>query len=507
MNDLSLSIRFDGLRRWLPGLMLLVIGIISLANAAEIAFNPAHHDGAIFVYVGEMWAAGTVPYVQLFDNKPPGIFALIALAALTHHTLWALAFIEFLFVMAYILTVRKTLQVSGAPEGVVLFGTLAAAIMINLHLYGTGNMTEVYMLWPMAASMLAFVWAIESRNIRFVFLAGLLTGVACMFKPFALSAFFAQFAFTFIHDRPKVRNVLAWTSANLAGAGVAWVPAFIYFSMHDGLRKMLDASFLYNVHYGLASKESALDTLTMLMTRLLPVSTIVVCLAMGVAELRKPAQEIPKARRSLWILILFWFGAGLLLVLAAGRGYGHYFMSLIPALGLAAALFIWSIEERVPSRGLRLAVGALVFAPVIMAFFPGLAEAMQDDKNGVFHHREFTPVDVAAFQLRAIATPSSTLLVWGFEPWLFSSTHLRNALRYPTTQYIYDSPRSYIDVGNEILNGMRTSPPDFVVVTPSESVINWPHSSDPVRDQFQQILQRSYRDVWNEDSYRIYRHD
>ena len=507
MTDSSLPSKFGGQRAWLPGFLLLVIVAISLANAAEIAFNPAHHDGAIFVYVGEMWAAGTVPYVQLFDNKPPGIFALIALAAHTHHTLWALALIEFLFVMAYILTVKKTLQICGASEGVVLFGTLGAAAMINLHLYGAGNMTEVYMLWPMSASMLAFLWAIESRKIRYVFLAGLLSGVACMFKPFGLSALFAQIAFTCVQERPKGRNCPAWITVNAAGAAAAWIPVLAYFYLHNGLREVLDASFLYNVHYGLASKGSVLDILTMLMTRMLPVSTIVVCLALGMAELRKPTAEIPEARRSLWILTLFWFGSGLVLVLAAGRGYGHYFMSLTPALGLAAALFIWSIQERVPIRGLRLAIGALVFAPVVMAFFPGLAETIQDDKNGLLHHRNLTPVDVAAFQLREIATPSSTLLVWGFEPWLFSSTHLHNALRYPTTQYIYDSPRSYTDVGNEILNGMRTSPPDFVVVTPSDSVINWPHQSDPVQEQFRDILQKSYKEVWNEDSYRIYRRD
>jgi hypothetical protein len=180
-------------------------------------------------------------------------------------------------------------------------------------------------------------------------------------------------------------------------------------------------------------------------------------------------------------------------------------MSLAPALGLAAALFIWYVEERIPSRGLRLAIGALVFAPVLMGFFPGLAETIHDDENGLFGHRKLTPVDVAAYELRQIATPSSTLLVWGFEPWLFSSTHLHNALRYPTTQYIYDSPRSYRDVGNEILNGMRTSPPDLVVMTPSNPEINWPLPSDPVQGKFREILRNSYTEVWNEDSYRIYK--
>jgi hypothetical protein len=49
--------------------------------------------------------------------------------------------------------------------------------------------------------------------------------------------------------------------------------------------------------------------------------------------------------RETWILTLLWFGIGLGLVLMAGRGYGHYFMSLTPALAVAAGLFFWSVES------------------------------------------------------------------------------------------------------------------------------------------------------------------
>jgi hypothetical protein len=506
MNDDSLLARkLLSVRRNLLLIVLLVLGAISFINSIEIRFNPGHHDGATFVYMGEMWAAGTIPYVQLFDNKPPGVFALIALASWTRHTQWALALIEFVFVMGYILTIKKTLQVCGASAGAVTLGTLVAGLMINLQFYGTGNMPEVYMLWPMAASMLAFVWAIRSRKLRYVFLAGILSGVACMFKPFGLSALMAQIVFTCLQERPRWRDIPAWISANLVGAAAAWAPVIVYFSLHHGLRELLDASFLYNMHYGLASNKSVLDTITILATRLLPVSTLVACLAMGLVEWRMPAAEGSEGRRSLWILTVFWFAAGLLLVLAAGRGYGHYFMSVTPALGLAAALFFWSIEERAVTRGLRLAMGVLVIAPVIMAFCPSLAATIHDDEIGIVHGQPMTGVDVAAWKLRQISTPSGTLLVWGYEPWLFSATHLRNALRYPTTQYIYDSPRSYAQVGDEILSGMRTTPPDFVVVTPWNIEINWPLQSDPVQKQFRQILQSSYTDVWNEDSYRIYK--
>jgi hypothetical protein len=326
-----------------------------------------------------------------------------------------------------------------------------------------------------------------------------------MFKPFGLSILFAQVVFTFFGAMPKGRDRIVWTAANCVGAVAAWVPVLAYFSMHHGLREMLDASFLYNVHYGLASEPSVLDILSMIADRLLPVSTMVMCLALGLAGLRNQSQGALSGRKSVWILTLLWFGAGLMLVIAAGRGYGHYFMSLTPALALAATLLFWSVDEG-KLKGIRLTIGALVLGPVFVAYIPGLLESTQGAWDAISHQRKDMPVDVVARQLQQIASPSSSLLVWGYEPWLFSSTHLRSALRYPTTQYIYDSPRSYAAIGNDVLKGMQATPPDFVVVTPSVYWQPWLHESDPVQDGFKVILANSYVAVWKEYSFTIYKH-
>jgi hypothetical protein len=250
---------------------------------------------------------------------------------------------------------------------------------------------------------------------------------------------------------------------------------------------MLNASFFYNAHYGAAAKPIALVTLSMVATRLLPVASTVVCLSLG----------WQRDRSETWMLTQLWFGMGLGLVLMAGRGYGHYFMSLTPALALAAGLFFWHVEESAPE--MRRAIGALILAPVFLAYVPGLVDVRE-----VVRHRD-TPVDVAARELKLLAKPSDTLLVWGYEPWLFSSTHLRSALRYPTTQYIYDSPYQYPRVGKEILTGMQTSPPDWVVLTPWEYTPTWLTQPDRVESTFMSNLHADYALVWQQDGFTIYK--
>jgi hypothetical protein len=456
-----------------------------------VVLFPSRFDNATFLYIGEMWAKGIVPYVQLFDNKPPGIFGIVALAARTPHTMSALCVLEFVFVLAAILTVRKILQRCGASDGTVLLGTLATALMVNLASYVPGSNPETFMLWPMTASMLLFVMALQSSKVRYVFLAGACSGIACMFKPFGLSVMFAQLAFSLFCGNKRLSSI----AANVAGAFAVWIPVLVYFALHHGLREMLDASFFYNVHYGLTSQPTLHDLLRILVKRLGPVSTALLCLGFGLTRFRRTGNQV-------WTLTLLWFGAGLLLVLAAGRGYGHYFLSLAPALGLAVGLFFWSLEG-IRDR-IRLGYGALILSPILVVYIFGAVTAGMYVRT---IRRQGVAVNDAVAMLRHLAKPSSTLLVWGYEPSLFSATHLRSALRYPTTQYIYDSPLSYSEVGTVVLNGMSAASPDYVVVTPWDFQMKWAHKSDTVHAAFLADLQRSYVEVWTKDSYSIYRRD
>lgn len=212
-------------------------------------------------------------------------------------------------------------------------------------------------------------------------------------------------------------------------------------------------------------------------------------------------------RNRLLNLTLLWFAFGLALVLMAGRGYGHYFMSLAPALGIAAGLFFWLLEEQELPNNLAALCGALIAAPILMAYMPGVITATRDLKAAVRHHPQRLPVDDAVAELKRIAPPSSTLLVWGFEPSFFSATQMRPASRYVTSHYIYDSPRSYVEVGSVLLNEIRLTPPDFVVVAPCDNCqMKWSDRPDGIRSEFMAEVQNSYSPVWGKDSFTIYRH-
>ncbi|HET7521608.1 MAG TPA: hypothetical protein VFK61_08750, partial [Candidatus Limnocylindria bacterium] len=71
-------------------------------------------DAAVFSLIGERLSLGQLPYAQLFDHKPPGMYLLIAGGQLLNGTLGA-------WKVSWILSV-----VSVALTGTLVAGTLRA---------------------------------------------------------------------------------------------------------------------------------------------------------------------------------------------------------------------------------------------------------------------------------------------------------------------------------------------------------------------------------------------
>jgi Dolichyl-phosphate-mannose-protein mannosyltransferase len=508
-------------------LHLLLPALLTVPTCLSLALQPDHGDATLYLYVGQKWAQGTLPYVGNFDNKPPGIFALIALVSHLSPSLWLIALTQFVFVVGVIAAVGAILKQAGAPKRAVFLAALCLALALNIPNYAPGNMPESYMNCPMVFSMFFFLRALNSRldshfrshQLRDFFWAGLCSGFACMFKPFGLSAALAQAAFLLLSAVParSIRSALVSIGAGIVGAVVIWIPPILYFWRHAALTEMLDASFLYNLYYGsssqfsLTSLSSALRIPGLLAKVLLPLSTMIACLSLGSYQAFKTRSGMSPNRRRIWALLALWFAFGLFLALAAGRGYWQYFLSLMPALALAAGMFFWWGEEQSQAAGLRPAIAVLVLAPLLLAYLPGLYIFRVAAQLTLSHPLEPTPDEIVASQLRALSSPANTLLVFGYDPWILYSSQLSPTSRFRDTHYVYDSPRSYLQIGNEILHGMQTAPPDFIVVIPRHLDDPGPNPSradtfaDPFKARFMQIVSQSYVEISDVQGYQIYR--
>ncbi len=60
---------------------LLVLALwVALVRSPTFDLRSSHPDEALFLLIGDRWLHGLLPYVEIWDVKPPGLFALFALA-------------------------------------------------------------------------------------------------------------------------------------------------------------------------------------------------------------------------------------------------------------------------------------------------------------------------------------------------------------------------------------------------------------------------------------------
>src|SRR5262245_43797789 len=251
------------------------------------AGNPGRFDAQLFAYIGLRWLSGGVPYVDVWEDKPPGLYAVNALVFLLFpKSFTALACAEGIFILGCIGTVYLLARQWGMPWLVTLLATASAAASCNLAYYNQhGNLTEIYLLWPATLSMYFFGKAAPTFRGTCVFLAGLFSGVAALFKPIGLSPLLAQGAFLLhlwaVYRRLSFRHLLIAVFTDSAGALVAWLPFALYFWMHDALGELIYASFTYNVHYGIASQGSVLSIPFNTALQLCPLTSLAACVTVG----------------------------------------------------------------------------------------------------------------------------------------------------------------------------------------------------------------------------------
>jgi hypothetical protein len=87
------------------GVILLVCWAVgsTIVGRSFAALAPDPSDAQIFAYFGLQWLHGHIPYVNIGDNKPPGIFGVNALVFLLFpKSFTALTAMEGIFILGCI---------------------------------------------------------------------------------------------------------------------------------------------------------------------------------------------------------------------------------------------------------------------------------------------------------------------------------------------------------------------------------------------------------------------
>jgi Dolichyl-phosphate-mannose-protein mannosyltransferase len=541
-KGLEARARGSALTSALPRLVCVWAVAATILGRSFTALVGDPRDAQLFAYFGLQWAHGRIPYLDMWDNKPPGIFAVDALVfSIFPKSFTALAVVEGVFILGCIVTVFFLMKQWGASSLVASLAAGATAISSNLDEFNQrGNRTEIYLLWPAVLSMYFFTRTGKRFESRWVFLAGFFSGVASLFKAVGWAPLLAQFAFLlflWVSRQIKFSRAVRFVLVSSTGMLVAWVPFSIYFWRVHAFGEMLNASLLYNLRYGRASQGRLFSEPFLIADRLHPVGILIVCALAGLVWLTVRYVTMQSAERSaldrfrfLWILVILWVLADLCGAIAGGRNTAPYFLCMTPSLSVAAGLAFWFVEENMPPGELGTTIRNFVFVLVLGSLAFSQAPDLFYIIN-VVRHRQMqvqvqtvtvrsqsgstpnvetyaagiegyaSPIEIFGTHVQSVAdylngvrSPGDTLFTWNYLPLVYFETGMQAPTRFLDAHYLYDFKHSYDTYGEELLQELRKAPPTFIVDgTNRLSPLRWDRTAqDRIYQRFRDFVREGY---------------
>ncbi len=466
-------------------------------------------DAAFFAYVGEKWLEGYILYVDIWDIKPPGIFFVNALVFwLGLKSFSALAVLEGLFILGCIATIYTIMRQFGAPTISIFLATTACAIMANLEYFnGHGNLTEIYVLWPSALSMLKFARALPDLRSGQLILAGFFAGIATSFKLIGIAPLLAQLTFLVlgcILGRWSFRSFLFCAAISLAGFGLAWLPWLTYFSWHSSLLELLGVSFVYPFFYGAENQGTLFSVPFTLVEHLRPVASLAVVALAGIGLLAPYMYKVLSGPLSAlnvevpgkWIggwaaLTALWLFFDIAGALAGGRGYQHYFLALSGSLPVMVGISYWHAIEHMTSHTDN---GDVVRAFVVCAILSSALLTQALDIRKLRHEtQKSSHTHPITEYINKKKDENSTLFVWNYLPRFYLETSLNSPYKIISGDFLRISSYTRQVFTKPLMATLENESPTFIIIDPARM------SSDDMLAQiykrFQILINKKYEIV------------
>jgi hypothetical protein len=420
---------------------LLGAGIALFPSNPDISTLPSR-DSGVFLYVGWRILNGEIPYLNVWDHKPPLIYFVDALGLLfSADSLWGIWILQLIFITLTIYLVFSGLQQAfgdlPAVAGAVI---LASGLLTVLE---QGNVTEEYALIFQA---LCFGLLARAQRAgypaRTTFLMGLAAGAAFNFKQTTIGVWGA-YGMLLLMDRLAGRKLFlllkdyGWL---LAGWLAPSLLLAAYLAGRHALGDFWDQAYLYNFTY--VSRDEGLAHFVPVFIKgfafLRQGWVLYFALAGWLAGLVYAwlnRKNLPRSIPPLLILALLDFPLEIGLLFVSGRSILHYYLTPLPVMGVLAGILVYvcsALAARLRPSGAQLQrrLPAVMLAAVLLAqiplaqSYPRYLEVMSEN-----------PYSEVIEYVNRQTTEEDTVLMLGAE----SVINFLSRRRAPT-RYVYQYP-------------------------------------------------------------------
>lgn len=429
---------------------------------------PLDRDEGVFGYMGQLILDGGLPYRDAVDHKPPVSFYINALALCfvppTERGIHVFLLVYNFLTLVCIFFLGKVYfrSLSAGLWCAFAYGVFSASPAIQ----GFTASTEMWLLLPLALSLLLAVTGARNRNTLLLLLSGAAGAAACWTKPTA----FTSVLFVFIYVAAEMlrsrrdtgvlpaRVLLAWV---LGGLAFSALPA-LYFHLRGIWSEFIYWSFLHNLSY--AARSPLRESLAIVRAHGWEIlrGDFLILGAGVIAGVHGLARRRSEGRFILGFLLLSLLGA------IPGFAYRHYFAQLAPAAAVAGGYGLASAVQAFRSARGRLAAtiacGLLtVLVPVIVNRHYFLERDPDRISRYYFGFSPFPESKSLAEYVAQTTEADDRVLVIGSEPQILFYARRRSACSFPIIYPLMASYPRYREFQERVWEEVRRNRPKVVL--------------------------------------------
>ncbi|HSU38861.1 MAG TPA: glycosyltransferase family 39 protein [Polyangiaceae bacterium] len=472
---------------WLRAACFAVVGLAAL----QILVFSFGRDQGIYAVVGEGILHGKVPYKDLWDFKPPGIFFVYALAqGLFGKSMLAPRLVEVLgLVLLVACSGRLARTFFGTTTVGYVGGALAALIHAELDFWHTGQ-PETF------GGVLTFVGLVLTtsegkRTLRYWRWLGLgaVFGCAALLKPPLGGGALVCAAYLFKREQLQhnVRGAVLSVTAVAAGVCVPFALTLGWFALRGGLGALYWTMHDFTPGYtalgweGRRAPEMFYYALQEAFFKFSAVNTAGVVAAVAITPMHL------REREGIFI-VLGVIAMHVTGIAMQGKFFPYHYAATLPLIAFLAGLGLYKLFRRCLAGGPGGVLAFVAFVGACVAMRQAVGDLPQDfwersairmkyllriapyDRRETLDAELATVADVSliadravALELRSRTGGSAPVFVWGFEPviyWL--------AGREPASRFIYDVPQrtpwQRQRARHDMMQDLALHPPAAIVV-------------------------------------------
>lgn len=509
---------------WRLAALLMIAPLIALALFRAHARPDSVDDQKLFAYFGWRIAGGATEYVDVWDNKPPGIYWFNALGfALGGGDAYAgvviLSAAVLVVTFAALCAVGRKLY---SPGTATLLAIFAAPFLLNPYYEGGTNRTEILLVLFELTALALYLHGTQRHQPAWLLAAGAACGAAFLCKQVGLAAWGAMGLHTLllaITGHIRWRGAVARGLTLIAGVLLAIGAAAAVLAARGALDAAWVAVVTFNRAYfavqesrvglSLANQLALWDHMQMRLVA--PLLLAAAAIITGtVATLTRQRRALPRTGIPLVIpLLIIWLLAACYGAAVSPHRFRHYVLPTLPPLLLLAGYVVHVVKTRAPlARRLRRRPLAALMIVAVLATAIRPAQQVYSEAVLVWRQRDAhwiagqwlpamapTPSERLAAIVRRHTSPGDRIQAWGFWPGVYLAARLPNATRFATTEKLGQVGREADWIADEFHATLLNHPPRVLLIPQRDLAYLLPASPPPKPNPLTPLLREHYTDL------------